>query len=223
MLAKVSAIIVACASIKLVSALEVEVEFKNPAPMTPHEQFSSSAGVLGCKINTNRVAYWPGLVDCNNICIEIHGPAKSLTLLRIDSSGGAYDISYDAWNELVYGESAKVNPQAGGPVEMTWEDVPFERCLDLLKTSDGTLAFSAPTGSNLPAHCLETQPGSVVATHYSLININDAQCHAGQDEECMYSPATRLLTCPSPAGYVLTDPGLPVYNIKYPTGEEYKA
>ena len=27
--------------------------------VTPHEQYSSSIGALGCKLNTNRVAYWP--------------------------------------------------------------------------------------------------------------------------------------------------------------------
>lgn len=27
--------------------------------VTPHSQFSSSIGVLGCKVDTNRIAYWP--------------------------------------------------------------------------------------------------------------------------------------------------------------------
>lgn len=31
--------------------------------ITPHDMYSSSVGVLGCKIDTNRVAYWPQSVD----------------------------------------------------------------------------------------------------------------------------------------------------------------
>lgn len=65
---------------------------------TPHEQYSSSAGVLGCKIDTNRVAYWPGPVDCDSICVSVSRAGRSVTLLRIDSSQGAHDLSYDAWN-----------------------------------------------------------------------------------------------------------------------------
>jgi hypothetical protein len=60
---------------------------------TPHDKYSSSVGVLGCKINTNRVAYWPGSVDCNNICVKLSYNGRSVNLLRIDQSGGAYDVS----------------------------------------------------------------------------------------------------------------------------------
>src|SRR3569833_2656431 len=81
---------------------------------TPHDSYSSSVGVLGCKINTDRVAYWPGSVDCNNICVKLSYGGRSVHLLRIAQSGGAYDISYDAWNYLQTGKSATTDPITGG-------------------------------------------------------------------------------------------------------------
>lgn len=79
--------------------------------VTPHVYFSSSVGVLGCKINTNRVAYWREEVDCDNICVKLTNTiaSRSVTLLRIDHSGGAHNISYDVWNYLATG-----NPAAPG-------------------------------------------------------------------------------------------------------------
>ena len=53
---------------------------------TPHDSYSSSIGVLGCKVNTNRVAYWPGSVDCNNICVSLSYEDRSVNLLRVDQS-----------------------------------------------------------------------------------------------------------------------------------------
>ncbi|EXK23287.1 hypothetical protein FOMG_19933, partial [Fusarium oxysporum f. sp. melonis 26406] len=84
---------------------------RGSASITPHDQYSSTIGVLGCKIDTNRVAYWPGTVDCNNICVKVSNKGRDVHLLKIDSSGGAHDISYDAWNYLGFGESAAKNPQ----------------------------------------------------------------------------------------------------------------
>ncbi|KAH7110030.1 hypothetical protein B0J13DRAFT_462591, partial [Dactylonectria estremocensis] len=49
----------------------------------PHEQYSSSVGVLGCKINTNRVAYWPRPVSCDDICVQITYEDREVYLLRI--------------------------------------------------------------------------------------------------------------------------------------------
>jgi len=39
--------------------------------VTPHNYYSSSVGVLGCKINYNRVAYWPMAVDCDSMCVKL--------------------------------------------------------------------------------------------------------------------------------------------------------
>jgi hypothetical protein len=64
--------------------------------MMPHEQYPS-LGVLGCKINTNRVAYWPGAVSCDDICVRITHGDFSTHVLKIDSSAGAYDIFFFAF------------------------------------------------------------------------------------------------------------------------------
>ncbi|CRK25298.1 hypothetical protein BN1723_018210, partial [Verticillium longisporum] len=87
---------------------------KGSASITPHDQYSSSIGVLGCKINTNRVAYWPGAPGCDDLCVKVSHGGRSLNLLRIDSSAGAHDISYDAWNYLAFGSSATDAPHMGG-------------------------------------------------------------------------------------------------------------
>jgi hypothetical protein len=100
--------------------------------ITPHEQYSSSVGVLGCKINTNRVAYWPMSVDCDNICVRVSYAGRSLVLLRIDQSGGAYDISYDAYNYLVSGKSATDKPIMGGSVNMEVENISADNCRENL-------------------------------------------------------------------------------------------
>ncbi|KAG9904511.1 hypothetical protein KCU98_g7177, partial [Aureobasidium melanogenum] len=35
--------------------------------VTPHVEYSSSVSVLGCKTNTNRVAYWPRPKTCQGL------------------------------------------------------------------------------------------------------------------------------------------------------------
>ncbi|KAK7744273.1 hypothetical protein SLS62_010300 [Diatrype stigma] len=190
---------------------------------TPHEQYSSSAGVLGCKIDTNRVAYWPGSVDCNNICVTVSYAGRSVTLLRVDTSQGAHDISYDAWNYLYTGSSAADQPATGGAVAMTYAYVDPSECAaaGLLHAGAGDkLAFSAPTGTNLLVSCLGAQPDSWVARNYALYNIVDAVCTWGYDEECTLDwPAANQAACPHTLGAMeslaVADP---VYNIQYGTG-----
>lgn len=48
-------------------------------------------------------------VDCTKICVHVTYNRRSIDLLRIDQSGGAY-ISYDAWVFLQTGQSARDNP-----------------------------------------------------------------------------------------------------------------
>lgn len=95
----------------------------NKVDITPHDMYSSSVGALGCKLNTNRVAYWPSPVDCDNICVKLTYDERSLYLLKIDQSAGAYDVSYDAWNYLAFGEATTVNPHMGGAISMIYEFV----------------------------------------------------------------------------------------------------
>lgn len=86
--------------------------------VTPHVQYSSSIGVLGCKIDYNRVAYWPMAPDCDNMCVKLTYNGQSLNVLHVDQSGGAYDISYDAWSQLYCGVPGTAGTCEGGGVDM---------------------------------------------------------------------------------------------------------
>ncbi|OIW25343.1 hypothetical protein CONLIGDRAFT_691267 [Coniochaeta ligniaria NRRL 30616] len=185
--------------------------------VTPHDMYSSSVGVLGCKINTDRVAYWPQAVDCNNICVKVSYGGRSVTLLRIDQSGGAYDVSYDAWNYLYTGQSAKTNPVAGGGIGATYEDLPAAECAGLMH--DGRLALSAANSMNYLASCLN-QPGSWVANNYVLYNIYTPTCTYGIDETCTLNwPSQNQATCPHQLGLTTPLTSQPVWNVQYPTGK----
>ncbi|PKS10360.1 hypothetical protein jhhlp_002111 [Lomentospora prolificans] len=189
------------------------------ASVTPHESYSSSVGVLGCKINTNRVAYWPESVDCNNICVKLSYGGRSVHLLRIDQSEGAHDVSYDAWNYLSTGNSAAQDPTTGGGIAMDYEYVDAGECADLILTDDGKLPLSASNSMNYLASCLD-QPSSWVAKNYQLWNVLDPVCQWGCDEKCTLDwPNANQADCPSGLGTakVLTD--TPVYNIQYGSGK----
>ncbi|KAK4135144.1 hypothetical protein BT67DRAFT_495781 [Trichocladium antarcticum] len=189
--------------------------------ITPHEQYSSSVGVLGCKIDTNRVAYWPGSVDCDNICVRVSYGGRSVDLLRIDQSGGASDISYDAYNFLVTGRSARDGPITGGAVSMEVQDVPADNCAKLIRSAG--LPLSASNSMNYVAACL-AQPNSWVARHHQLFNIQDPLCHWGYDEVCTLDLAiSNQPSCPHQLG--TTNGRLPdtVYNIEYGTGARIAA
>ncbi|KND87634.1 hypothetical protein TOPH_07760 [Tolypocladium ophioglossoides CBS 100239] len=189
--------------------------------VTPHEQYSSSVGVLGCKINTNRVAYWPGAVDCNNICVKLTNGANTLNVLKIDSSAGAHDISYDAWNQLVFGQSATADPQQGGGVDMDYEFVPASECASLL--SDGKLPLSASNSMDFAAACM-ADSSSWVGQNFELINLLDPQCKFGWDEKCTLDlSVSNQPSCPHTLGDPHTPTGDSVTNIEYGTGRQYTA
>ncbi|KAI8964033.1 hypothetical protein F5Y11DRAFT_317644 [Daldinia sp. FL1419] len=179
--------------------------------VTPHDRYSSSAGVLGCKINTNRVAYWPSNVDCDNLCVKVSANGRSVNLLKVDSSGGAYDISYDAWNYLVTGESARDKPTTGGGVPATWEDRPFDECSNLLKEPKGRLALSAANGMNFFETCSHTK--------VALYNIANPVCTLGYDEVCTLGAGANQATCPHQLGSLEALTSQPVWNIDYGTGK----
>ncbi|RYC59069.1 hypothetical protein CHU98_g7152 [Xylaria longipes] len=190
---------------------------------TPHDSYSSSVGVLGCKVNTNRVAYWPGSVDCNNICLSLSYESRSVKLLRVDSSQGAYDVSYDAWNYLITGSSATKKPTSGGAVAMEFEYQKPSACSDLIHTDQSKLPLSASNSINYLASCL-SQPDSWVAKNYVLYNIQDAICSWGHDEKCTLDwPNANQPTCPHTLGDPVALTTEPVYNIRYPSGEEVLA
>ncbi|KAB5546797.1 hypothetical protein GE09DRAFT_192188 [Coniochaeta sp. 2T2.1] len=190
---------------------------------TPHESYSSSVGVLGCKVDTNRIAYWPQSIDCSNICVSVTCDGRQLYLLRIDQSAGAYDMSYDAWNYLYTGYSATSKPTAGGAIAMEYTDVDASKCAGLIQTKDKKLALSASNSMNFIASCLEQQD-SWVAKNYVLYNIQDPLCSYGYDERCNLDfPAQNQAKCPNPLGSPVALTTAPVYNIRYPTGEKVLA
>lgn len=184
---------------------------------TPHEQYSSSVGVLGCLVDTNRIAYWPASVSCSNICVKLSYEGRSVHLLRIDQSEGAYDVSYDAWNYLKTGKSATEEPTTGGPLAMDFETVDPEECQDLIKTDEGRLPLSASNSMNFLASCLEED--SWVGSNYQLYNVQDPVCSWGYEEKCSLDwPTANQADCPSGLGAVNTLTDSPVYNIQYGTG-----
>ncbi|KAJ0382992.1 hypothetical protein COL922a_011405 [Colletotrichum nupharicola] len=208
------------ASVSLVSAASIPIRDSGKAGtagMTPHDAFSSSIGVLGCKINTNRVAYWPNSVGCDDICVKVTNGERYVHLLRIDQSGGAYDISYDAWNYLSTGKGAAEAPSQGGPISMEWEAVPASECGFLLK-DNGKFPLSAANSMNYLASCL-AQPNSFVAKNYALYNIQNSACTWGVDELCNLDLAvSNQASCPSGLGVTTALKDQPVTNIAYGTG-----
>jgi hypothetical protein len=191
--------------------------------ITPHDVYSSSVGVLGCKIDTDRVAYWPGAVSCDKICVRVSANGRRVNLLKVDTSGGAYDIAYDAYNYLVTGKSAAEYPIMGGGISATYEDVDMKECRDLLLTKDKTLAFTAANSMNFITSC--KQIDSWVAENFSLFNIANPACTLGVDERCEY-PNLELSNqpfCPHQLGLQKDMMGLANNNIAYGTGVVTKA
>lgn len=185
--------------------------------ITPHDRYSSSIGVLGCKINTNRIAYWPSSPSCDSICVEVSINGRSVNLLKIDQSGGAYDISYDAWNYLSTGLSAEVYPSTGGLLAATYTDVDMIHCVDIIKEPENRLAFSAANSMNFITSC---SPDSWVGTNYALYNIANSACTYGYDEVCTMPSVSEgnQPNCPHQLGSQVELTTCPVYNIDYSTG-----
>lgn len=181
------------------------------ALITPHQSFSSSVGVLGCKINASRVAYWPLPVDCDDICVRVDHQGRELVLLRVDRSASAFDISYDAWNLLGFGVSAAQSPKMGGGILMNYTSVPIDECLGLL--DGGTLPLSAANSMNFLHECLQ-KPESFVARYHKLYNIFDPTCRYGKDEVCTRLVDSNQPQCPSGLG-VNTPLNLPIGDIQY--------
>ncbi|KAI1449916.1 hypothetical protein ABKA04_001819 [Annulohypoxylon sp. FPYF3050] len=185
--------------------------------VTPHDSYSSSIGVLGCKINTNRAAYWPSAPDCNNLCVKVTANGRSVNLLKIDQSGGAHDISYDAWNYLMTGKNATEAPTAGGGLAATYEDVPMSECASLLK--DGKhLSFAAANSMNFISSC---SASTWVGKNYALYNILNTQCTWGYDELCHLPDPSQgnQPICEHQLGLTVALTTCPVTNILYPSGQ----
>ncbi|KAF2727508.1 hypothetical protein EJ04DRAFT_505597 [Polyplosphaeria fusca] len=182
--------------------------------ITPHDKFSSSVGVLGCKINTNRVAYWPMQPSCDSMCYKVSANGRSVHLLQVDSSGGAYDISYDAWNYLYTGQGAAKNPQMGGGIPAEYELADMSECADLL--TDGKLPLQAANSINFFVSC---PASSWVAQNTKLWNIQNSVCTLGFDETCSLDLAvSNQPKCPHMLGIQTPLEGHDVDDIAYGTG-----
>lgn len=214
MLAEITTLLAASAAVASASALPKRGQ---TASITPHDMYSSSIGVMGCHINTNRVAYWPGSVSCNDICVKISYGGRSLNVLKIDTSGGAHDISYDAWNYLAFGKGAHEEPHQGGGINMDWEYRPASECADLLH--NGKIPLSAANSMNYVATCVQNEPNSYAAQNYELYNMLDPVCKYGYDETCTLDlNQSNQATCPHQMGSNHTPTGQKVVNIQYGTG-----
>ncbi|KAM0750546.1 hypothetical protein T439DRAFT_380443 [Meredithblackwellia eburnea MCA 4105] len=193
------------------------------APMLLQDSYQSSDGIPGCKVNTNRIAYWLGEVGCDDICIKVSNKDRSVYLLKISQAPNVdhsdyHYISYDAWNYLKSGKSATVSPQLGSVLTLPYESVNPSNCAHLMQ--DGKLPLSAFNSVNYLGKCLE-EPDSWVAKNYILYNIASTNCHYGKDEKCTLNKSGAA-TCPSglAAGVSQYNHLQPVYNIEYPTGKK---
>jgi hypothetical protein len=195
---------------------------RHTIPITPHDFHSSSVGVLGCKINTDRDAYWPSAVSCDKICVRVSINGCCVNLLKFDTSGGAYDITYDPYSHLVTGESAKENPITGGSVSATDEDVDMSECKDPLLTKDKNLAFTAANSVSFVTKC--KQANSWVGNNSSLFNIANSACILGVDERCEYLDLNsgNQPTCSHQLGLQILMEGLARDDILYSNGDDIK-
>jgi hypothetical protein len=162
-------------------------------------------------------------VDCTNICVSLSYGGRSVYLLRVDQSGGAYDVSYDAWNYLITGYPATSKPTTGGAIAMEYENVDASKCAGLIQTDGHKLPLSAANSMNFLASCL-SQSNTWVAKNYVLYNILDSICSWGYDEECTLDLSTsNQPKCPNTLGSPISLTNAPVYNIQYPSGKSVLA
>jgi len=186
--------------------------------VTPHQQFSSSMGVLGCMINTDRVAYFPTEPTYDDICIKLTLNGRSVNLLKIDHSEGAHDISYDAFVYLTTGGTGLGNP---GHIDPTpggsWVAQPLSECADLIHTADKKIPLIAAS----PNFYFSVTPAQQAS--FEFWNIVNSQCTYGYDEKCYLPTGANQLTCPHITGAQPPLTTMPVYNIDVATGKKVLA
>ncbi|KAJ4367830.1 hypothetical protein N0V86_009667 [Didymella sp. IMI 355093] len=160
-----------------------------------HVEYSSSTGVIGCLINTNRIAYFPMMPPCSNPCIKLTAPnGNSINVLHIDQSGGSYDISMDAYKTLKYGagwKSINTLPEAKWD-GVTYEYVSMDQCGGILP--QGTLPVIAKS-PNKYVECAASEPQSFWATHTQFYDIDDTRCLRGVMQTCEMVPPNNTPTC----------------------------
>ncbi|KAF2874271.1 hypothetical protein BDV95DRAFT_441101, partial [Massariosphaeria phaeospora] len=160
--------------------------------LTPHTAFQATAGVLGCKVNVNRVSYFPIVPTCMTICMKITAKARSILVLNIGTSGGAWELSWDAWNYLNTGKNATENPTKNDGIPFQWQFVETTECAHLIYTEDGKIPVRAVD----LAYYRQCPNGTA-----QLYNIQSTQCTFGVDERCKEPQSgIDLAICPSQLG-----------------------
>ena len=156
--------------------------------------------------------------DCNNLCMRVTANQRTVHLLHVDTSGGAFDISYDAWNYLHIGASAKEHPTTGGGLPAQYETVPMSECAGSIKTWDGKLPIMAANSMNTYINC---PVGSWLRENSVLYNIQTSGCKYGYNEVCSLDlDVSNQPFCPHTLGAMDPLTGFEVSNIQYGTGIE---
>ena len=160
-----------------------------------HVEYSSSMGVIGCLVDTNRIAYFPMTPPCSNPCIKLTAPnGNTINVLHIDQSGGSYDISMDAYKTLKYGsgwKSINALPEAKWD-GVTYEYVTMDQCASILP--NGTLPVIAKS-PNKYVECAASEPQSFWATNTQFYDIDDTRCLRGVMQTCEMVPPNNTPTC----------------------------
>lgn len=152
-------------------------------------------GVIGCLVNTNRIAYFPMTPPCSNPCIKLTAPnGNTINVLHIDQSGGSYDISMDAYKTLKYGAGwASINALP----EAKWDGVKYEyvsmdQCKGILPSGKLPVIAKSP---NKYVECVASEPQSFWAKNTQFYDIDDARCLRGVMQTCEMVPPNNTPTC----------------------------
>ncbi|KAK3948038.1 hypothetical protein QBC32DRAFT_373873 [Pseudoneurospora amorphoporcata] len=177
--------------------------------LTPHDLYSSSVGVLGCKVNVNHMAYWPEAIGCDDICVEVTNPKNGL---------------FNNWNYLETGHPATEKDQIvpSGGFTANYKTVDPNNCRQFINgTASGKIPFSAATSINYISNCVLNAPNSFVAKNFELWNVYDSQCNLGYNEICEtpdFKAGFNQAKCPHTLGSQDKLVGQDVWNIRYPSG-----
>lgn len=163
------------------------------------------------------------------MCIKLKYGSRSRTVLHIDQSAGAYDISFDTFQYLAFGTSAIPSPGsptyllAGSSFPLDYEVVDMSECADIITSDTGKMSFIAGNPNQVVA-CVG-KGNNWVAQNYEVRNMKDAQCQYGIDEVCTLDAATGIAKCPSGKLNIDTplSPAQPVIDLTSPCGDEHIA
>ncbi|KAG8630921.1 hypothetical protein KVT40_000061 [Elsinoe batatas] len=195
--------------------------------VTGHVEYRSTIGVLGCKVDTNAVAYWPTTGDCDSVCAKVRNPAtgieKTVLTIGTSSASSVYDISWKRYVELKgQPDTPEGNAAAydgGTPMEVF--PVTMDQCEDLIYyEEDGQkkLPFLA-LSPNFLNECQASSPNSWVAQNGVLLDFVNDCCTIGKDQKCT-GPNPVYCADGALAGYSQVKTNLAVMNVKLDGSEQ---